>query len=135
MNPKQQPTSTHHFFRKINLFWTGQRPMPNCLGPITNHAQITYLAVYSQHTPSPRGGCTEQQRPVQTNCNVSLHAFPQISHRRLHFPRFRNRRTHACHYNDSAFTHLYVKEAPHSLQGRISLTSKPSFLTSTDLSV
>ena len=29
----------------------------------------------------------------------------------------------------------FVKEAPHNLHGRISLTSKPPFLTSTDLSV
>ena len=61
--------------------------------------------------------------------------YPWISHRRLHFPWLRNRRTHLCHYNGSTFTHLYIKGTPRSPQGRISLISKPPFLTSTDLSV
>jgi len=117
------------------LFWTDQRPRPNCLGPITNQAQMRHLTVYSQHTPSLRGGCTEQLRPVQTDCNVSLPTFPQIFLWRLNFPRFHNHRTHVCHYNGSAFTHLYIKGTPRSPQGRISLTSKPPFLTSTDLRV
>ena len=96
---------------------------------------MAHLVVYSQHTHSTQAGCTEQLRLVQTNCNVSLPMFPRISPRLLHFPRFRNHRAHVCHYNGSAFTHLYTKGTPHSPQGWISLTSKPPFMTSTDLSV
>ena len=54
------------------LFRTGQRSRLNYLGPITNQAQMLHLAIYSQHTSSPRGGCSEQLRLVQTNSNVSF---------------------------------------------------------------
>jgi len=57
---------------------------------------MLHLANYSQHTPSPRAGCSEQLRPVQTNSNVSLPTFPRISHQRLHFYLFHNRRSHVC---------------------------------------
>jgi hypothetical protein len=33
---------------------------------------MLHLAIYSQHTPSPRGECLEQLRFVQTNSNVTF---------------------------------------------------------------
>ena len=69
----------------------------DCLGPITNPAQISHLAFYLQHTSSPRGGgggCTEHLRPIQRSCNVYFPTFLRISPRQLHFPRFSNRQAH-----------------------------------------
>ena len=103
------------------LFWTGQRPGLNHLGPITNQAQILHLENYSQHTPSSRGGCSEHPRPVQTNSNVSLHTFPRISHRQLHFCWFRNRRSHVC------FT--TAMHSPTSINRRLLAASKVESLT------
>ena len=90
---------------------------PNYLGPIQTQPKFCIWKYYSQHTLFPRGGCTEQQRPVQTKCNVS---FP---HSRESLP------------NGSTNTHFYIKGNPRSSKGRISLIYKPSFMTSTDLSV
>jgi len=58
--------------KKRKILWTGQRPRPNHLSPITNQAQMLHLTIYSQDTPSLRGGCSEQLRHVQTNSNASF---------------------------------------------------------------
>jgi hypothetical protein len=58
------------------MFWTGQRPRPNCLGLITNQAQMAHLTVYSQHTPSPWGGARsnrDQFKRIVTSLYQSSH--------------------------------------------------------------
>jgi len=78
---------------------------------MTNQAQIPHLTVYAQHTPSPRGGARSNWDQFKRTV-TSLSTFRGISHWRLHFPLFCNRRTRVCHYNGSAFTHLYIKGTP-----------------------
>jgi len=51
------------------------------------------LKVYSQHTPSPRGGAQSNWDQFKGTV-MSLYTFPRISHWRLHFPRFRKLRIH-----------------------------------------
>jgi hypothetical protein len=49
------------------------------LGPTQLHPKFRIWQDYSQHTPSPRGGCLAQLRPVLTNCNVSFHVTANLS--------------------------------------------------------
>jgi len=49
------------------------------LGPIQPKPKYRIWYHYSQHTPSPRGECTEQTRPVQTSCNISSHVPANLS--------------------------------------------------------
>jgi len=62
------------YFSLTNCFGLAKSFMSNYLGPIQIKLRLCIWQHYSQHTRSPRRGCSEQRRHVLTNSNGYHHS-------------------------------------------------------------